>query len=258
MSSPPITLRDHASPAVAPRPPIVERKSYISKSRQERFIVPLIRENVLDALAAHATPGGRALDAGCGGQPFRTAIEGVGMRYFSLDAVSQPGITTDYLCPIDGVLPESVLAVGGFDMILCTELLEHVADWDAAWRNLSRLLRPGGKLIVTCPFFFPLHEEPYDFFRPTLHAISYWATRHGLDPVELRKMGDAWDVIGTAIGASGPSPVSKWPLPWLVGTLASKKRKLACWWLSVRPLARWIKTRDTLYLGNFAVLSKPN
>ena len=236
---------------------IVERKTYRSNSRQEQFIVPLIKGAVEGALAAHARTGGRALDAGCGGQPFRHSIESCGMKYHSLDAVGQPGMVTDFVCPIDGTLHEALLTAEPFDLILCTEVLEHVADWNAAWSNLSRLLAPGGKLIITCPFFFPLHEEPYDFFRPTLHAIAYWAERHHLEHVELRKLGNAWDVIGTAIGASGPSPASRWPIPWLVGTLASKKRKLACWWLKMRFFQSWIKTRDTLYLGNFAVLAKP-
>lgn len=252
------------SPAKSPsvgdpaRPVVVERKTYKSNSRQEQFIVPLINDAVQGALTTYAKHGGRALDAGCGGQPFRTSIESKGMRYFSLDAIAQAGMTTDFICPIDGTLPEALIRAEPFDLILCTEVLEHVADWNAAWANLSRLLAPGGKLIVTCPFFFPLHEEPYDFFRPTPYAIAYWSKRHGLDQVELRKMGNAWDVIGTAIGASGPSPASRSPIPWLVGTLASKKRKIACWWLKHRFFQGWIKTRDTLYLGNFAVLTKPS
>jgi hypothetical protein len=36
--------------------------------------------------------------------------------------------------------------------------MEHVADWDAAFKNFNLLLKDGGKLLLTAPFFFRLHE----------------------------------------------------------------------------------------------------
>jgi SAM-dependent methyltransferase len=253
----------HASPPApaqvpdAHRPTFDEKTSYICKSREEQFIVPLLRGAIEQALAAYCTRGGLALDAGCGGQPFRAAIQSHGMTYRAMDVVAQPGMTTDFVCAVDGTLPAALADGPKFDLILCTEVLEHVADWHAAWSNLAHLLAPGGKLIVTCPFFYPLHEEPYDFFRPTIHAIAHWSRRVGLDQVELRKLGNSWDVLGTAVGAAGASPVSSSPLPWLFGTLARKKHKLTFWALKKRLFQKWIRTKDTLYLSSFAVLTKP-
>jgi SAM-dependent methyltransferase len=141
--------------------------------------------------------------------------------------------------------------------VLCTEVLEHVADWQAAWTNLASLLAPGGRLILTCPFIYPLHEEPYDFYRPTRHAIRHWAAQSGLQILEQRNLGDAWDVLGTAIAASGPKPASRWPHTWLIATIAQKLRKFACWLIGTGVLRRWISVKDAVYLGNFAVLEKP-
>lgn len=247
------------SPPTSPpaRPVLAEKTAYVPKSGEEAFIVPLLRAAVEAALATHGRRGGRAIDVGCGGQPFRAAVEAPGMVYHSMDAMPQPGITTDFLCPIDGPLPEALVALPPFDLILCTEVLEHVADWNAAWTNLASLLAPGGTLIVTCPFFYPLHEEPYDFFRPTLHAIRHWSVRHGLAPVELRKLGTVLDVIGTAVAASGIGPVRRTPVSWLIGTIARKKRKLAGWALRRRLFQQHLTHRDTLYLSNFAVITKP-
>ena len=53
---------------------------------------------------------------------------------------------------------------------------------------------------MTCPMFYPLHEEPYDFWRPTLHALDYFARRAGLRVVERQGAGDAWDILGTLLG----------------------------------------------------------
>lgn len=239
------------------RPVIRERREYVSLSRQDRHIVTLLRDAIEVGLMQHSTAGGRALDVGCGAQPFRAGIESLGMTYTGLDATAQPGVSTDFLCSIDQPLPEALAASGGFDLVLCTEVLEHVADWAGAWDNLARLLRPGGKLLLTCPFIYPLHEEPYDFYRPTHHALRHWAERTGLRVLELRPLGDAWDVLGTVIAASGPKPASRWPHAWLLATVAQKFRQLACWIIYKGWPRRFVRVRQTMYLANYAVLAKP-
>ena len=40
--------------------------------------------------------------------------------------------------------------------------------------NVAALLAPGGRVLLTVPHVYRLHEEPYDFWRPTLHAIHYF------------------------------------------------------------------------------------
>jgi SAM-dependent methyltransferase len=252
----------HANSAAArgasdARPALVERRIYRASSTQERFIVGLLADALDEAIHRHAKRGGRVIDIGCGGQPLRPMLEATGMMYTGLDTQAQPGVRTDYLCAIDGALPDALLAAGGFDMVVCTEVLEHVADWPTAWANRARLLAPGGVLILSAPFFYPLHEEPFDFFRPTRHAVKHWAERSGLDIVEQRTLGNAWDVLGTAIAASGPKPASSWPHAWLSAAIARQMRKLVCWLIGTGIPARLVRTRDTLYLSNVAVLRRP-
>lgn len=237
------------------RPKLIERRAYVSTSRQDSFMVRLLKDAIEGGLDRHAKAGGKALDVGCGAQPFRSRIERGGMRYISLDTQAQEGVQTDFLCMIDAPLPRELVDAGPFDLILCTEVLEHVADWESAWKNLRALLAPGGKLLITIPFVYPLHEEPYDFYRPTCYAIRHWAQRTGLDIVEQKNLGDAWDVLGTAIAASGPKPASKWPHAWVIATIAQKLRKLAAWFIRTGVLRRWIRVRDHFYLGNYAVLT---
>lgn len=236
---------------------LIERTRYQPSSTQERFIVTLLRDALEGFIARHAVRGGRVLDVGCGGQPLRTTLESAGMRYAGLDTQSQAGVHTDYICAIDGVLPADLLAAGGFELVICTEVLEHVADWPAAWANLTRLLAPGGVLIFSAPFFYPLHEEPFDFFRPTKYAVKHWAERSGLEVVEQRTLGTAWDVLGTAIAASGPKPASSWPHAWLSAVVARQLRKLFCWFIGTGIPARLVRTKETMYLSNIAVLRKP-
>jgi SAM-dependent methyltransferase len=142
----------------------------------------------------------KVLDVGCGGQPFRHAVESRGLKYFSLD-VQNYYDAVDFIAAIDGELPALLLETGPFDFILCSEVLEHVADWDRGFHNLATLLKPGGRALLTCPFFYFLHEQPYDFWRPTSYALEHFANRQGLVCTTMR-VGDAWDVLGTLLGGN--------------------------------------------------------
>ena len=50
-------------------------------------------------------------------------------------------------------------ADASFDLVLCNELFEHVRDLDQAFREIARVLRPGGRLVATCPMAFGQEES---------------------------------------------------------------------------------------------------
>jgi len=59
-----------------------------------------------------------------------------------------------------------------FEVILCTELLEHLYNPFKAIEEMHRVLKPGGKLILTTRFIFPIHDGPGDFFRFTIYGLK--------------------------------------------------------------------------------------
>ena len=59
-----------------------------------------------------------------------------------------------------------------FDVILCLNVLEHVFDFQPAFKNMHRALKPHGTLIIFLPVFYPLHDEPYDYWRYTEHSLN--------------------------------------------------------------------------------------
>src|SRR5207247_641957 len=148
---------------------------YVPAGPIEQFIVPLLRQRIEAAFQTDLPPAPRTvLDVGCGRQPFRHLLEGPGSRYVGMDVTQTPEGSVDIIAAIDAPLPLVTTALAPFDFILCTEVLEHVADWTTAFANFAALLRPRGRLLLTCPHFYLLHEEPYDFWRPTLHAIAHY------------------------------------------------------------------------------------
>lgn len=58
-----------------------------------------------------------------------------------------------------------------FDVILCTNLLEHVYDFRKAIENVYNALKPNGTAIIFIPVFYPFHDEPHDYWRFTEHSF---------------------------------------------------------------------------------------
>ena len=250
------------------RPDLDERREYAARGRQEEFIVPLLRGAIEGAVASAAkrelgntsSPDRRALDVGCGGQPFRRLLETSGFKYHAIDTQAQPDVKLDAVCAIDEPLPPSLiqLADAGFELVLCTEVLEHVLDWPSAWANLHRLLAPGGRLIITCPFVYPLHEEPYDFWRATPHSLRRFAERFGFNILEQRTLGDGFDALGTINAANTPDPAVSGLAAKVLATFARKGRKLLHRLLRSDRIRRALASRSKLYVANFIVLTKPD
>ena len=58
-----------------------------------------------------------------------------------------------------------------YDVVVVSEVLEHLHSPRAAVRNMYESLRPGGRLVLTIPFLFPIHGKPHDYVRYTKHGL---------------------------------------------------------------------------------------
>lgn len=240
---------------------LIEKRSYRASLPVEHFIVQLLKGQIESELRALPERDDfRVLDLGCGGQPFRHMFEEKRHVYLSADAQNPLGIV-DYVMELDKDLPGELLAGGSFDFILCTEVLEHVADLERAFSNISRLLKPGGRILLTCPFFYILHEQPYDFCRFTPYLLKHYADRHELNEIRIDRLGNTWDVLGTVLGASYNDVYAI-----KTGVTAKIVRKLVEY--VVRSIYRllkkgWLQSMVALdnkfhpvYLSNLAILEK--
>lgn len=140
------------------------------------------------AAARYAT--GRLLDVGCGSKPWRGLFAvhvdehlGVDHAESARDGGGPDVIASAYEIP----LPDE-----SADTILLSSVLEHLEEPARALAECRRLLRPGGHVIITAPFIWPLHEQPRDFYRYTPHGLRFLLESAGLEVVELVPLAGAW------------------------------------------------------------------
>ncbi len=137
--------------------------------------------------------GGVLVDIGCGRMPYRDHIMAHSKvhKYIGLDfpdgayaVAREPDLTWDgTTMPLDDASVNCALA---------TEVLEHCPDPDAMLSEVCRVLKPGGVFVFTVPFLWPLHDEPYDFFRYTPYALERLLSKAGFIDIELQPLG-GWD-----------------------------------------------------------------
>lgn len=161
-------------------------------ARGSRFVASILADVYESAISAHAK--GSLLDVGCGKAPL------YGMYGPFVDAswwVDWPQSVhryqrMDVAADLNSALP---FRSGTFDTILLTDVLEHLAEPDIIWSELSRLLRPNGRVIVGVPFLYWLHEVPHDYYRYTEHALRRFCDRYHLTIERLEPYGGAPEVI---------------------------------------------------------------
>lgn len=133
---------------------------------------------------------GCLIDVGCGEQPYKKYFNHV-ERTVACDFDASRG-KVDFACPAHAI----PTADGSFDSILCTEVLEHVPDPLAVWREFRRILKPGGRVLLSTPMYWPPHELPYDFYRYPEQGLRYLAATAGFRVLELWPRGGRWALFG--------------------------------------------------------------
>ena len=167
------------------------RPRFITDPANHTFINNSLIERSVSLLAAQL--GGELLDVGCGEQPYASYFKHVAGKR-ACDFNAKRG-NVDFECPADRIpLPD-----GSLDSILCTEVLEHVPEPLAVWREFNRLLRGGGKVLLSTPMYWPTHEEPYDFYRFPEFGLRRLVQESRFDLMELIPRGGAWAFLGQVI-----------------------------------------------------------
>ena len=229
------------------------RRDYRDVSGRDRWTVRAVNEWVSSVLPplleAGSVPGG-VLDVGCGEQPFRPLIEASARRYVGMDVVQNSIGSVEIVSTLEQA-PSPTVA---FAVILCTEVLEHVEDIDAAFAGLRRLIADDGVVVLTVPFMFPLHMEPFDFRRLTLHGIQRLAGDHGFQVERATPLGALPHVVATLVADASILPASRSLYSKVkVGALRAATAGLVRL-LDSEMLSRSVVINSNCYLSNGVVL----
>lgn len=136
----------------------------------------------VSTLSGHVA--GRVLDVGCGHKPYEhlfRATEYVGLEIDTPENRARKRADAYY----DGTTFPFESA--SFDSLVCNQVLEHVFEPDRFLREMARVLKPGGHLLLTVPFAWDEHEQPWDFARYSSFGLAAILRKGGFEILEHRK-----------------------------------------------------------------------
>jgi len=121
---------------------------------------------------------------------FRPALENVkSWEYLNIDVDTNP----DYCCSADTIPVEDEC----FDMVLLNEVLEHLEDPKSVLQECYRVVKKGGMMIISMPFLYAIHADPYDFQRWTDVKLKQELQHAGFsyEHISVKPMGSLFAVI---------------------------------------------------------------
>lgn len=152
-------------------------------------------------IKAEDVAGARVLEVGSGdvNGSIRPHIEGLGCAYYlGVDIAKGRGV--DAMVPADRLL--ETFGVGRFDVVVSTEMLEHVQDWEMAVWNMKAVLKPGGILVLsTRAPGFPRHCHPHDHWRFTAGNMR-------------QILQDMEEVVASHVRGCGVVAMARKPMAW--------------------------------------------
>jgi SAM-dependent methyltransferase len=193
---------------------------------------------------------GKLADLGCGNAPFYLVYKDLVSENICVDWPNT-GHKNQYLdveCDLNQPLPFST---DEFDTIVISEVLEHIANPELIWKEMARILKPGGKILLSVPFLYKIHEAPYDYFRYTRFALENFANKNNLQVLELKTFGGVPEVLTDIISKN----LIK--LPLLGSALANLIQQL-CWFFIHTRVGKKVSANSGIAypLGYFMVVEK--
>lgn len=116
---------------------------------------------------------------------------GAKVKYVNIDQSSNPDIVSD---AASIPLPDN-----SADIIIMGEILEHVPEPVLVLKEAYRLLKPGGLVLATVPFMYPVHADPFDFGRYTDYFWQKTSKQIGFAEIKTEKHGGMFAVAALMV-----------------------------------------------------------
>ena len=158
----------------------------IKKKSPHYIHLYFLMRDIKDAIDGYSR--GNLLDLGCGNKPYAEWYVPKSTTQVGCDVIQSDKNRVDVICLADDLAFEN----DRFDTILCTQVLEHVYNQRKVVEESYRTLKKDGHLILTVPFCWELHEEPYDFFRVSKHGLQKMFEDAGFTVLYIKANGGKW------------------------------------------------------------------
>lgn len=141
---------------------------------------------------------GKTLDVGCGTKPYEKYFKS--SQYIGLEiesTIHRQYSKADFF--YDG--NKFPFAKKEFDSLVTNQVFEHVFNPYEFMKEINRVLKPNGRLLITVPFVWDEHEQPYDFARYSSFGLKFILEQNGFEIIELKKSIDDFKIIVQLLNA---------------------------------------------------------
>jgi ubiquinone/menaquinone biosynthesis C-methylase UbiE len=90
------------------------------------------------------------------------------------------------------------------DLIICMDVLEHIAKPELALKEIGRIAKKGASVIISVPFLYREHEAPYDYYRYTTFCLERLINESSVFDIELKKKIGGYNYTAYSVWNSGP------------------------------------------------------
>lgn len=131
---------------------------------------------------------GDVLDFGCGSKPYAKLFEC--NKYIGIDTSNSGHWDSEDCIGPDVLYDGTILPFESesYDTVFSTQVFEHVPDIEMSVKEIKRVLKLGGVLVITVPMAEEEHEIPYDFRRYTQYGIEHFLKTNGFEIIESGKV----------------------------------------------------------------------
>jgi len=168
-------------------------RGFADRLQFERFPV---QQFVFQQALPMLQPGMKALDAGSGSlveQETRDRLQATGAVIHTCDIAQRSGLS------FRADLHHTPARDGAYDVVVCTQVLEHVRQPQLVCNELARVLKPGGSLFLTTPQSAYLHDLPHHYFNFTCYALRQLFENAGLEVVRMEPQGGHFLMLGNQL-----------------------------------------------------------
>jgi ubiquinone/menaquinone biosynthesis C-methylase UbiE len=144
----------------------------------------------IEGFAAEIDSSSLMLDIGSGDVPYKHIF--YTQKYIAVD------LSTRHKIDAVGDICALPFQASMVDVVLCTEVIEHVKNTDKALKEVNRVLRDGGHMVLTAPLLVGVHDTA-DYCRFTETMLRILLERHGFEILQMEKRGGILSVLGAIL-----------------------------------------------------------